>query len=652
MDKKTFEDHSYFFHSGTAERAYELLGVHVEDGRYVFRTWAPNADSVFVVGTFNGWTEKHPMERVTKAGVWEAVMPCGVVAEGDQYKYKLYNDGDAVFKADPYGYRMSEPPYAASIVTDIEGYRWHDKGWIEQRAEIAAFGKGFYSQPMNIYELHLGSWKRHEDGSYYTYREIADDLAPYVKQMGYTHIELMPVMEHPFDGSWGYQVCGYYAPTARYGSPQELMSFVDTMHSAGIGVILDWVPAHFPKDQFGLYEFDGQPLYEYQGDDRIENRGWGTRRFDVGREEVQSFLVSNAMYWVDKYHADGLRVDAVTSMIYLDYDKDDGEWVPNVYGDNRCLEAIAFFKKLNGAMKGAHPDVLMIAEESSAWKNITSFEGDGLGFDLKWNMGWMNDTLSYAEEDPLFRKYHHDKVTFPMMYAFNEKYILPISHDEVVHGKKSFLDKMPGDYWKKFAGARVFEAYRMTLPGKKLTFMGCEIGQFREWAYEDDIEWFLLDYDAHARHQLYLADLNNFYLKYPELWQVDDSWRGFQWIDADNRDSSVLSYRRIAENGKELLIVLNFTPVAYEDYFLRVPTEGKYEEIFNSDDKKYGGSGVTNKGAVFESLRDPIFGTYSEGIRLRVPPLGATVIRMTEKRSATPITAKVTKKTTKKASKK
>jgi 1,4-alpha-glucan branching enzyme len=316
---------------------------------------------------------------------------------------------------------MSEPPYAASIVTEIEGYKWHDKGWIEQRAEIATFGKGFYSQPMNIYELHLGSWKRHEDGSYYSYREIADDLAPYVKQMGYTHIELMPVMEHPFDGSWGYQVCGYYAPTARYGNPQELMAFVDTMHSAGIGVIFDWVPAHFPKDQFGLYEFDGQPLYEYQGGDRIENRGWGTRRFDVGREEVQSFLVSNAMYWVDKYHADGLRVDAVTSMIYLDYDKSEGEWLPNVYGDNRCLEAIAFFKKLNGAMKSAHPDVLMIAEESSAWKNITSFEGDGLGFDLKWNMGWMNDTLSYVKEDPIFRKYHHDKVTFPMMYAFNEK---------------------------------------------------------------------------------------------------------------------------------------------------------------------------------------------------------------------------------------
>ena len=648
MNKKSFDADSYYFHSGSARRAYRFMGVHKEGDSFVFRTWAPNAHSAFVTGSFNSWSESHPMERVTSAGVWQAVIPESEISAGDQYKYKFYNGADQVYKADPYGYLMSEPPYAASIVTDIEGYTWHDKGWLDQRAEIFGEGRGFYAQPMNIYEVHLGSWKRHEDGSYFTYKEIADELAPYVKQMGYTHVELMPVMEHPFDGSWGYQVGGYYAPTARFGSPKDLMNFVDVMHCAGIGVILDWVPAHFPKDQFGLYEFDGQPLYEYQGRDRIENRGWGTRRFDVGREEVQSFLVSNAVYWAEVYHADGLRVDAVTSMIYLDYDKADGEWLPNVFGDNRCLEAIAFFKKLNGAMMEECPGVLMIAEESSAWKGITSSEGENsLGFDLKWNMGWMNDTLFYAEKDPIYRKYHHDKVTFPMMYAFNEKYVLPISHDEVVHGKKSFLDKMPGDYWKKFAGARVFEAYRMTLPGKKLTFMGCEIGQFREWAHEDDIEWFLLDYDTHARHQLYCADLNHLYLKYPELWQVDDSWKGFQWIDADNRDASVLSYRRIAENGKELLVVLNFTPVAYEDYFLRVPTEGVYEEIFNSDDEKYGGSGVTNAGATFDSMRDPIFGSYSEGIRLRVPPLGATVLRMTKKRSAKKLPEKAKKSTAK-----
>ena len=635
MNKRSFDADSYFFHSGTARQAYEFMGVHKEGDSFVFRTWAPNAHSAFVTGSFNGWSEQHPMRRVTDAGIWEAVISADTVTFGDQYKYLFYNGADRIFKADPYGYRMTEPPYAASVVTELAGYEWHDKGWLEQRSEVVTLGKGFYAQPMNIYEIHLGSWKRHEDGSYYSYREIADDLAPYVKQMGYTHVELMPVMEHPFDGSWGYQVGGYYAPTARYGSAHDLMRFIDTMHGAGIGVILDWVPAHFPKDQFGLYEFDGQPLYEYQGLDRMENRGWGTRRFDVGREEVQSFLVSNAVYWAKEYHADGLRVDAVTSMIYLDYDREEGEWLPNIFGDNRCLEAIAFFKKLNTSMKEVCPDVLMIAEESSAWKGITSFEGENaLGFDLKWNMGWMNDTLSYAEQDPIYRKFHHDKVTFPMMYAFNEKYILPISHDEVVHGKKSFLDKMPGDYWKKFAGARVFEAYRMTMPGKKLTFMGNEIGQFREWAYADDIEWFLLDYESHARHQLYLADLNNLYLKYPELWQVDDSWKGFQWIDADNKDASILSYRRIAENGKELIVVLNFTPVAYEDHCLRVPTEGSYKEIFNSDDPKYGGSGVTNTGVTFQSTRDPIFGSYSEGIRLRVPPLGATVLQMTRKRAA------------------
>lgn len=650
MNRESFETNSYFFHSGTARKAYELMGVHKEDSSYVFRTWAPNADSAFVTGTFNGWSEKNPMTRVTDRGIWEACIPENEIKVGDQYKFKFYNGTNQIYKSDPYGYMMSSPPYAASIIADTDGYEWHDKGWLAQRAETFNMGKGFYSQPMNIYELHLGSWKRHEDGTYYSYKEIADDLAPYVKQMGYTHIELMPVMEHPFDGSWGYQVGGYYAPTARYGTPHDFMRFMDIMHGAGIGVILDWVPAHFPKDGFGLYEFDGQPLYEYQGADRIENRGWGTRRFDVGREEVQSFLVSNAMYWIEKYHADGLRVDAVTSMIYLDYDRDPGEWTPNIYGDNRCLEAVAFFKKLNGSVKAEHPDVLMIAEESSAWGGITSFEGEnGLGFDLKWNMGWMNDTLFYAEKDPVYRKYHHDKVTFPMMYAFNEKYVLPISHDEVVHGKKSFLDKMPGDYWRKFAGARVFEAYRMTFPGKKLTFMGNEIGQFREWAYEDDIEWFLLDYESHARHQLYMADLNNLYLKYPQLWQVDDSWRGFQWIDADNREQSILSYRRIDENGNELIVILNFTPVAYEDYCLRVPKEGAYEEIFNSDDSKYGGSGVTNKNFRFESFRDPAVGLYSEGIRLRVPPLGSVILKMTEKREEKSEKEKPAKEKVKKA---
>ncbi|MBQ9783375.1 MAG: 1,4-alpha-glucan branching protein GlgB, partial [Clostridia bacterium] len=422
-----------------------------------------------------------------------------------------------------------------------------------------------------------------------------------------------------------YQVCSYFAPTARFGEPRDFMGFVDSMHEAGIGVILDWVPAHFPKDEHGLYEFDGKPLYEYQGYDRMEHAGWGTRRFDVGRNEVESFLVSNAMFWLEKYHADGLRVDAVASMIYLDYDKKPGEWVPNVYGDHRCLEAIAFFRKLNGCIKEHYPDVLMIAEESTAWANVTTFDNDGLGFDMKWNMGWMNDTLAYAELDPIYRKYHHEKTTFSLTYAFGEKYVLPISHDEVVHGKKSFLDKMSGDYWQKFAGARAFMGYMMTHPGKKLSFMGNEIGQFREWDYEGQIEWFLLDYDMHAKFQHYTAELNQFYLASTPLWQRDDSWDGFQWIDADNRDQSILSYRRIDKKGKELIVLLNFTPVAREDYLLGVPASGIYQEVFNSDRPEFGGSGVVNLGDM-RTTGQP-WNYLADSVRLRIPPLGMTVLR-------------------------
>ena len=619
MARRDFETDAYYFHSGTSNKAYEFMGAHREGDDFVFRVWAPNAEAAFVVGDFNGWSNRHPMRRATSAGIWEARICNTQIKVGDIYKYKFYNRGREIYKSDPYGYKMELPPNSPSVLCDIDDYEWHDAGWLAHRA--ATFGTDFYSQPMNIYEVHLGSWKRHDDGSYCTYKELADELAPYVKQMGYTHIELMPVAEHPFDGSWGYQVCGYYAPSARFGDPDGFMAFVDAMHTAGIGVILDWVPAHFPKDAFGLYEFDGQPLYEYQGADRMENKGWGTRCFDVGREEVQSFLISNAIYWIDKYHVDGLRVDAVSSMLYLDYCREEGEWVPNSLGDNRNLESIEFFKKLNGTIKEYYPDVLMIAEESSAWQNVTGFEGDGLGFDMKWNMGWMNDTLFYAEKEPIYRKYHHDKLTFSLMYAFKEKYVLPISHDEVVHGKKSFLDKMPGDYWRKFAGARVFEAYRMTHPGKKLSFMTNEIAQFREWAYEESIEWFMLDYEMHAKYQLYCSDLNNFYLSHPELWQKDCSWDGFQWIDADDADRSIISYRRIAANGKELIVVLNFTPANYEDYYLKVPQKGTYSEVFNSDNEKYGGSGVTNAAVKFESFEE----LGSEFIRLRMPPMAAVI---------------------------
>ncbi|MBE6546993.1 MAG: 1,4-alpha-glucan branching protein GlgB [Ruminococcaceae bacterium] len=619
----------YLFHQGTNYMAYEYLGVHRTEDGYVFRVWAPNAEAVSVIGDFNYWAEGDAMTRITEGGIWEATLSADRVREGQPYKYRVIGNGKTQEKADPYGIRTECPPKTATVVSTVDGYEWRDSGWLAHRKKKA---DRMYSEPMNVYELHLGSWKRHADGSYYSYGELAAELAPYVKQMGYTHVELMPVMEHPFDGSWGYQVCSYYAPTARFGSPQEFMGFVDSMHEAGIGVILDWVPAHFPKDEHGLYEFDGRPVYEYQGADRMEHAGWGTRRFDVGRNEVQSFLVSNAIFWFERYHVDGLRVDAVASMIYLDYDKKPGEWVPNIYGDHRCLEAIAFFRKLNGCIKEWYPDVLMIAEESTAWANVTTFDQEGLGFDMKWNMGWMNDTLSYAAMDPIYRKYHHEKMTFSLTYAFSERYVLPISHDEVVHGKRSFLDKMSGDYWQKFAGARAFMGYMMTHPGKKLTFMGNEMGQFREWDYAGQIEWFLLDYEAHAKLQHYAAELNQLYLATPPLWQIDDSWEGFRWIDADNREQSILSYRRIDRKGKEVIVLINFTPVAREEFLLGVPVSGVYEEIFNSDREEFGGSGVINTGEL-RCTGQP-WNWLADSIRLRVPPLGMTMVRCKRKYAA------------------
>ena len=621
----------YLFHQGTNYYAQEYLGAHRTGGQMIFRVWAPGASSVFVIGDFNGWQEDTPMIRVTEGGVWEASMPENSVPAGCKYKFRVVSAAGTHDKADPYAQATECPPATASVIAKPDGYSWRDGSWMQYRRRAM---KNFYSQPINIYELQIASWKRHEDGSYYSYSEIAPDIASYVKQMGYTHIELMPVMEYPFDGSWGYQVCSYFAPSARFGTPADFMGFIDTMHEAGVGVILDWVPAHFPKDEHGLYEFDGSRLYEYQGDDRVEHDGWGTRRFDVGRNEVESFLVSSAMFWLEHYHVDGLRVDAVASMIYLDYDKRPGEWIPNVYGDNRCLEAIAFFRKLNSCIKEKHPDVLMIAEESTAWANVTTFDGGGLGFDMKWNMGWMNDTLSYAQTDPVYRKYHHDKLTFSLTYAFSEKFVLPISHDEVVHGNKSFLDKMSGDYWQKFASARAFLAYMMTHPGKKLLFMGCEFGQFREWDYASGIEWFMLDYESHAKLQRYTAELNHFYLENPPLWECDDSWGGFQWIDADNRDQSIVSYRRIDRAGKELIVLINFTPVVREKFLLGVPYSGVYEEIFNSDAVDFGGSGVCNPDAL--KTTGKAWNGCPDSLHLEVPPLGAVILRCRRKRKSVP----------------
>lgn len=613
----------YLFHQGTNYRAYEFLGAHREEDKIRFRVWAPNAEQVFLIGEFNGWSDENPMIKITHGGVWETTLNGACVSDGQAYKYKIIGNDRISYKADPYGTHTRTPSETFTVVGSLDSYTWRDHGWQAfQKKKIGSF----YNEPINIYELHLGSWKRHADGSYYTYSELACDLAPYVKQMGYTHIELMPVMEHPFDGSWGYQICSYYAPTSRFGSPTDFMAFIDSMHEAGIGVILDWVPAHFPKDEHGLYEFDGRPLYEYQGWDRMEHKGWGTRRFDVGRNEVQSFLISNAMFWVERYHVDGLRVDAVASMLYLDYDRGNGEWLPNSYGGNQCLEAIAFFKKLNACLKEYYPHVLTIAEESTAWPHVTGTEADGLGFDMKWNMGWMNDTLSYAAKDPLFRKYHHENLTFSMTYAFSERFVLPVSHDEVVHGKRSFLQKMNGDHWQRFASLRAFYGYMMTIPGKKLSFMGNEFGQIHEWDYNDQIQWFLLDYAEHAKIQHYISELNLLYLETPALWQIDDSWNGFLWIDPDDRDRSILSYRRRDKKGQEVIVVINFTPMVYEDFQMEVPYKGQYLEIFNSDDSQYGGSGVLNTEAM-TAVEEKIGEKDSYRISLRVPPLGMTIIK-------------------------
>ena len=627
--KSKGNDALYLFHQGTNYHAQDYLGVHREGEEYVFRTWAPGALEVFAVGDFNAWQETHPLRRISEKGVFEGRFSLDGFGEGALYKFKIRSQSGVRFKADPYARAAQLPPETASVYTEA-AFEWHDGGWMAYRK--AAHKKRGWGRPINIYEVHLGSFMRHEDGGYLTYAELAAELAPYLKQMGYTHVELLPVMEHPFDGSWGYQVTGYFAPTARFGSPRDFKAFVDVMHGAGIGVILDFVPAHFPKDAHGLYEFDGAPLYEYKGGDRMEHREWGTRFFDVGREEVQSFLISCAEFWISEYHADGLRVDAVASMLYLDYDREPGTWVPNVHGDNRNLEAIAFFQKLNSHMRGAHPEVLMIAEESTAWGHVTSVKDGGLGFSAKGNMGWMNDTLRYAATDPLFRKYHHTCLNFSLTYAFSERFVLPISHDEVVHGKRSLLGRMPGEYAQKFADVRLFLAWMMTHPGKKLLFMGCEIGQFCEWDHKKSVEWFLLGYESHAALQYYVAQLNHFYLATPALWEVEDSFAGFRFLDADNAQQSVLVFARVDRQGREVLVVLNFTPVLRDNFRVGVLHPGVYREIFNSDLADFGGEGNCNTG-VLRSENIPWHG-QAQSLTLTLPPLGAVMLKCEKRRGA------------------
>lgn len=589
----------YLFHCGKNYSAYDLLGAHwsVLDGECcitVFRVWSPNAKKIYVTGDFDGWQNGVEMQMIKDSHIWQVEIKTKKPIIGCNYKYRIKTENKSFYKSDPYGFGGNAFDEGNSVIYDVDSYAWNDNDWLDKRHLIykkTESSENYYSVPINIYEVHLPSWKTRnskptDDRKHYlNYREIADELAEYVNKMGYTHVELLPISEYPFDGSWGYQVTGYYTPTSRLGSPDDFKYFIDKMHNSGIGVILDWVPAHFPKDQHGLYEFDGQPLYEYTDPMRMEHEVWKTRFFDVGKNEVKCFLISNALFWLRKYHIDGLRVDAVASMLYLDCDRSPGKWKPNRFGDNRNIDAIDFFRELNTVVFSEFPDVLMIAEESTDWKMITKApDKGGLGFSFKWNMGWANDMFKYLSKEPKKRKLFHNLLTFPLMYAFNENYILPVSHDEVVHGKKSLIDKMMCNYEDKFRSMKVFMLYMMTLPGKKLSFMGCEFAQFSEWDYKKELEWFMLKYPNHYDMQKFTANLNHFYIENSELWQIDYGWEGFSWIEPDQNEKSTISYMRKNINGEALIVVLNFSDINCINYIVRVPAEGDYEIVFSTTD--------------------------------------------------------------------
>lgn len=617
----------HLLNEGRHWQSYDKLGAQLRNVDGVdgvnFAVWAPNATSVSVVGDFNAWDgRRHPMRKHIPSGFWELFIPG--LGEGTYYKFQIRNNDQTFDKSDPYGFGAEVPPRTASQVVDLNRYRWHDNEWLNRRPQL-----NWLEQPLSFYEVHLGSWRRPGDDPHrwLSYRELAHQLVDYVKEMGYTHIELLPIAEHPLSASWGYQVCGYYAATSRYGTPHDFMYFVDLCHQNGIGVVLDWVPAHFPRDGHGLRRFDGSALYEHEDPRKGEHSDWGTMIFNYGRHEVRNFLVSNALFWMDKYHLDGIRVDAVASMLYLDYSRKEGEWIPNQFGGRENIEAISFLKELNEQCHLQHPGILTIAEESTAWPSVSrpTYLG-GLGFSLKWNMGWMNDTLRYIRHEPVHRKFHHDELTFSLIYAFHENFVLPLSHDEVVHGKGSILDKMPGDLWQRFANARLLYSYMWTHPGKKLLFMGSEIAQWNEWDFDNSLQWHLLQWESHRGVQKLIADLNRLVRSEKALHEVDFDPRGFEWIDCHNCENSTLSYLRRAKDPNDYLVIANnFTPVPRMEYRLGVPECCQFDEIFNSDSTFYSGSNLGNgPGVMAEGIS--CHGRPAS-IKVSLPPLATVVLK-------------------------
>ena len=604
------------FHTGDSVRAYDFLGAHLvnrnDKNGVVFRVWAPTARSVSVAGDFNNWNNEANYMYNIGYGVWEVFVEG--VKEFCTYKYCIESEyGDRLMKADPYAFHAQTRPGQASVVYDIESYSWNDSEWFNKRKE-----NNISSSPMNIYEIHAGSWRKYPDGNFFNYQKLADELIPYLKEMHYTHVQLMPIMEYPYDGSWGFQTTGYYAPTSRYGTPSDFMAFVDKLHGEGIGVILDWVPSNFPTDDFGLARFDGSPLYESNDPKTSKRDSWGTCLFNYARFEVTSFLVSCAMFWLDKYHIDGLRIGALSSMLYLDYGKTEGEWEPNKFGGKENLDAVDFVKRLNTAVHMYHPDVMMFAEENTSWPKLThKIEDGGLGFDFKWNMGWMNDMLHYMSLNSMWRPFNHDSLTFSFYYAFSEKFLLPISHDEVSHGKGSLIKQMPGKYDEQFAGVRAFITYMYAHPGKKLVFMGTEIGQFDEWNHEEAIQWDLLEFEKHKKLRTFFKELNKFYLDCKPLYELDTVWKGFDWIHHDDYTNSVIAFKRTDKNGDEIVSVCNFQPIRRDEYCIGVPKYGLYDEVFNSDEERFGGSGVVNGNNIKTEVMK-IHG-FDQGLSLTLP---------------------------------